>query len=78
MAKATVALSASDVRTLASLVTAEVQRVTEANKCLGYCNPGYFYYLLDIRKKLQSMPLDEQLISESPDEDCRELFQWVV
>jgi len=78
MGKVTTALSRSDVRTLASLVTSEVDKVTEANKNLGFSNPGYFYYLLDLRKKLRSITLEEKSRVESASEDWEELFQWVL
>lgn len=70
-----VELKKDDVRTLIALVSQEIDRVGEAKKKHGFCDPGYFYHLIDIRNKLMVTPLDEELILSVSGEEGREILR---
>ncbi|MEE9399198.1 MAG: hypothetical protein V3V23_02920 [Dehalococcoidales bacterium] len=70
-----VELKKDDVRTLIALVSQEIDRVGEAKKKHGFCDPGYFYHLIDICNKLMVTPLDEELILSVSGEEGREILR---
>jgi len=70
-----VELKRNDVKTLIGLVTEELGRVGEVKDKYGFCDPGYFYPMVDIRNRLMAMPLDTELPPCISDEEWQELLR---
>ncbi len=70
----TVELKRDDIGLLISLTSQEVDRVGKAKEEYGFCDPSYFYHLIDIRYKLLAMPLDTDFLSGFSDEEWQDLF----
>lgn len=70
----TVELKRDDTGLVISLISQELDRGGEAKEKYGFCDPNYFYHLVDIRNKLLAMPLDTKLPSGFSDEEWQDLF----
>ena len=70
-----VEIKKDDIKTLIALVSGEIDRVGEARKKHGFCDPGYFYHLIDIRNKLLATPSDEEPILSISGEKRREVLR---
>ena len=70
----TMELKRDDIGLLISLISQEVDRVGKAKEEYGFCDPSYFYHLIDIRNKLLAMPLDTELPSVFSDGEWQDLF----
>ncbi len=57
----TVELKRDDISLLISLLTRDIDRVGEMKEKYGFCDPLYFYRLVDMRNKLLAMPVAEEL-----------------
>ena len=54
-------LKRDDIGLLISLVTQDIDRAGEVKEEYGFCDPSYFYHLVDIRNKLLVMPVAKEL-----------------
>ncbi|MDD4876663.1 MAG: hypothetical protein PHQ86_06015 [Dehalococcoidales bacterium] len=71
-------LKRDDTKTLIDLISAEVDRLSEARKKKGFCNTKYFYHLIDIRNKLLIMFSDEKTPLTPRNGKSEELLNTIV
>ena len=57
----TVELKRDDICLLISLLTQGIERAGEVKEKYGFCDPSYFYRLVDMRNKLLAIPVAEEL-----------------
>jgi hypothetical protein len=69
----TVELKRDDIGLLIGLLTQDIDRVGEMKEKYGFCDPSYFYRLVDMRNKLLAMPVAEELPAGFNDKEAREL-----
>ncbi len=69
----TVELKRDDISLLISLLTQEIDKVGETKEEYGFCDPSYFYHLIDMRNKLLAMPVAEELPATFTDKEWEEL-----
>ncbi len=71
----TVELKRDDIGLLIGLLTQDIDRVGEVKEKYGFCDPSYFYRLVDMRNKLLAIPAAEELPAAFNDNDneAREL-----
>ncbi len=69
----TVELKRDDISLLISLLTRDMDRVGEVKEKYGFCDPSYFYRLVDMRNKLLAMPVVEELPAGFSDKEVGEL-----
>ena len=68
----TVELKRDDISLLLSLLTRDMDRVGEVKEKYGFCDPSYFYRLVDMRNKLLAIPVAEELPAGFNDKEAVE------
>jgi len=72
--KVTVKLERDDISLLISLLNQEIDRAGEVKEEYGFCDPSYFYRLVDMCNKLLAIPVAEELPAAFNDKEWEEFF----